>query len=39
MVPDKKEKFLVCPDQDAHPERRDGTVGVAKVRLPDSEYP
>lgn len=39
MVPDEKEEFLICPKQDEHPKRSDGTVGVAKVKLPDSEYP
>jgi len=33
MVPDKKEKFLICPSQKEHPKQ------VAKVKLPDSEYP
>lgn len=39
MTPDENEEFLVCPNQEEHPEREDGTKGVAKVKLPDSEYP
>lgn len=39
MAPDENEEFLICPDQKEHPERSDGTKGVAKIKLPDSEYP
>jgi len=39
MVPDENEEFLICLNQEEHPERSDGTIGVAKVKLPDSEYP